>query len=159
MNCWQTDCSWWVSCLKAWHTKLSLVLQELRWLQGGVNSNVSTYVNTWVDRKVCTGPRSILANKNSLLEKACVSLHRKYIHLQSDLRNAVGQPKFPPCAISTAAGRWDCYHAMATIVLCLTSIFTLLASIFPGMRRAGSKGTTPWSGGDIMTGAQCQGYG
>lgn len=152
MNCWQTDCSWWVSCLKTWHTKLSLVLQELCWLQGGMNSNISTYVSTWVDRKVCTGSRSILANKNSLLEKVCVSLRRKYIHLQSDPRKAVGQSKSPPCAISTAAGRWGCYHAMATIVLCLMPIFTRLASIFPGVQRAGSKGTAPWSGGGYDSG-------
>ena len=117
------------------------------------NSNVSMYVSTWIDRKICTGSRSILANKNSLLEKACVSLHRKYIHLQSDPRKAVGQPKSPPCAISTAAGRWGCYHAVATIVLCLMPIFTLLASIFPGRRRSGSKSTAPWSGGGYYSGS------
>lgn len=112
-----------------------------------MNSNVSMYVSTCIDRKVCTGSRRILANKNSLLEKACVSLHRKYIHLQSDPRKAVGQPKSPPRAISAAARRRGCCHAMATIALCLMPIFTLLASIFPGMRRPGSKGTAPWTGG------------
>lgn len=68
-----------------------------------MKSNVSMYVSSWDDRRVCTGSRSILANKSSLFEKVCLSLLRKCIHLQSDPRKAVEQPMSPPWAISTAA--------------------------------------------------------
>lgn len=51
------------------------------------------------------------------------------------------------CTIIAGAEKQGCYHAVATIVLCLMPIFTLHVSIFPGMQRAGTKGTAPGSDG------------
>lgn len=60
------------------HTKFPFVLQMLHWLQVGMNSNMSLYTRPWFDRKVCTGFRSTSENRNVLLEKLYVSLHKKY---------------------------------------------------------------------------------
>lgn len=68
-------------------------------------------------------------------------------NLLSDPSKTARQPECPVCTIAARAERQGCYHAVATIVLCLMPIFTLHVSTFPGMQRAGTKGTAPWSDG------------
>lgn len=127
------------------HTKFPFMLQTLHWLQVAMSGNMSLCTRPRFYRKVCTGFRGTSANKNFLLEKLYISLHKKYNQSmkwsKKDCKTA------QVCTIIAGAEKQGCYHAVATIVLCLMPIFTLHVSIFPGMQRAGTKGTAPGSDG------------
>lgn len=141
--------------------QLSLVLHELCWLQGGMKSNVSMYVSTWDDRRVCTGSRSISANKNSLLEKSM------YITLKKIYPPAKWSKKGCGTANVSSMGRLHSSSEGSEVAIiqwqklfyvqCLFLLF--LPPFFLACEGLDAKALHPGVVGDITAGAQCQGYG
>lgn len=118
------------------------MLWELHWLQDGMNGNVSMFISPWVDRKSCTGSRSIFANKN-FFGKPCVSLQWKYTQPTKKGYETSQVPSV--CHLCSSREVSLLSHNGNSCPVFNAYFYSYLH--FSWHARSGSRGTAPWSGG------------